>query len=70
MWSLDVVGSPNPEQEIHRKIEELAWATAVLYGVSGWQEYSPFRADFVLYVSRLYGYSAEATKSLPIGCIL
>jgi len=45
---LDVVGSPNPEQEVHRKIEELAWATAVLYGVSGWHEGSPFRADFVL----------------------
>jgi len=48
MWSLDVVGSPNPDQEVNRKIEELAWATALIYGVSGWHVGPPFRADFGL----------------------
>jgi len=48
MWSLDVVGSPNPDQEVIRKIEELAWATSLIYGVSGWHKGPPFQADFVL----------------------
>lgn len=59
MWSLDVVESPNSEQEIHRKIEELAWATGVIYGVSGWRAGSPFKADFVLYVSKLPGIASR-----------
>jgi len=54
MWSLDIVGSPNPDQEINRKIEELAWVVSTIYGVSGWHEGPPFKADFVLCVSRLY----------------
>ena len=53
MWSLDVVGSSNPDQEVERKIEELAWANAVIYGISGWNEGPPFKDDFALYVSRL-----------------
>ena len=48
MWSLDVVGSSNPDEEIHRKIEELAWAAAMIYGVSGWRDGSHFRANFFL----------------------
>jgi len=48
MWSLDVVGSPNPDQEINRKIEELAWAVSTIYGVSGWNRGPPFKADFAL----------------------
>jgi len=50
MWSLDVVGSPDPDQEVNRKIEELAWATSLIYGVSGWHEGPPFKASFALYV--------------------
>ena len=69
MWSLDVIGSSNPDQEVHRKIEELAWATAVIYGVSGWRDGSPFRADFVLCVSWLHERHVEATEPLPLGCI-
>ena len=69
MWSLDVVGSSNPDEEVHRKIEELAWATAVIYGVSGWHEDSPFKANFVLYVSMFHQH-VEAAKLLSIGCIL
>lgn len=53
MWSLDVVGSSNPDQEVERKIEELAWANTVIYGISGWNEGPPFKDDFALYVSRL-----------------
>ena len=53
MWSLDVVGSPNPDQEIIRKVEELAWVTCMIYGVRGWHEGPPFKADFGLYVSKL-----------------
>ena len=49
MWSLDVVGSPNPDQEVERKVEELAWAVSTIYGVSGWHKGPPFKADFVLY---------------------
>lgn len=69
MWSLDVVGSSNTDQEVHRKIEELAWATVVIYGVSGWHEDSPFKADFILYVFRLHEQHAEAAKPLSVGCI-
>ena len=53
MWSLNVVGSPDPEQEIERKIEELAWVATTIYGVSGWNEGPPFKDNFVLYVSGL-----------------
>ena len=63
MWSLDVVGSPDPDQEVHRKIEELAWATSLIYGVSGWHEGPPFKADFTLYVSKLCEYHIQAAKS-------
>ena len=69
MWSLDVVGSQNPDQEVNQKIEELAWATAVIYGVSGWRDGSPFRADFVSYVPRLDEDHIEAAKSLSTECI-
>lgn len=69
MWSLDVVGSPNPEQEVHRKIEELAWAATVIYGVTGWREGSSFRADFTLYVSRLHEHHVGVAKPLSLGCI-
>lgn len=69
MWSLDVVGSSNPDQEVQQKIEELAWATAVIYGVSGWHEGSPFRADFALYVYLLREHYFRAAESLPTGCI-
>ena len=54
MWSLDVIGSPNPDQEVHRKIEELAWVATLIYGVSGWHEELPFKADFGLYVFKLH----------------
>ena len=53
MWSLDVVGSPNPGQEVERKVEELAWATSMIYGVDGWNEGPPFRGDFALYVQTI-----------------
>lgn len=56
MWSLDVVGSPNPDQEVERKIEELAWATTVIYGISGFNEGPPFKDDFALYVFRLHNH--------------
>lgn len=68
MWSLDVVGSQDPNQEVYRKIEELAWAVAVIYGVSGWCDGSPFRADFLLYVPRLDENYIEAAKSLSTEC--
>ena len=60
MWSLDVVGSPDPDQEVIRKIEELAWATSLIYGVSGWHKGPPFQADFVLYVPKLHEYHIQA----------
>ena len=63
MWSLDVVGSPNPDQEVNRKVEELAWAASLIYGVSGWQKGPPFKADFVLYVSKLREYHIQAAES-------
>lgn len=69
MWSLDVVGSSDPDQEITRKIEELAWVTAVIYGVSGWRDGSPFRADFALYVPRLHEHHVEGAKLSSTGCI-
>ena len=37
-------------KEIEDKIEELAWAYTVMYGVSGWKNYHSFHADFFLYV--------------------
>lgn len=48
MWSLDIIGSPNRDQEVDRKIEELAWVTSVIYGINGWNEGPPFKGDFAL----------------------
>ena len=53
MWSLNVVGSPNPDQEIERKIEELAWGASVIYGVGCWNRGRPFKGNFVLYASTM-----------------
>ncbi|KAH7911877.1 hypothetical protein BJ138DRAFT_1084821 [Hygrophoropsis aurantiaca] len=43
-WTIDLT----QEGEIDRKVEELVWATAVLYGVGGWDKVRGFEADFFL----------------------
>ena len=68
MWSLDVVGSSNPDQEVERKVEELAWAVSTIYGVSGWHEGPPFKADFALYASTAHELRVYAAEPLLIGC--
>ena len=50
MWSLNIVGSSDVELELDRKIEELAYGMAVIYGFGGWKARDqPFQADFNLY---------------------
>lgn len=34
--------------EVDRKIEELQWMGAILYGIAGWSKDKPFYADFFL----------------------
>ena len=68
MWSLDVVGSPNPDLEVERKVEELAWAVSTIYGVSGWHEGPPFTADFQLYAPTAHERYISAAEPLFIGC--
>ncbi|KAJ3483121.1 hypothetical protein NLJ89_g12090 [Agrocybe chaxingu] len=55
MWIVDPARLANVEGELDRKIEELAWAICVLYGVAGWTDMklggndgkdSRFNADF------------------------
>jgi len=66
MWSLDVVGSPNQDQEVERKVEELAWAVSTIYGAGGWHSGPPFKADFQLYASTPHG--LMVAEHLFIGC--
>jgi hypothetical protein len=47
MWSLNISGSSD-HHRLERKLEELAWATVVLYGAAGWDKDKPFHADFIL----------------------
>jgi hypothetical protein len=68
MWSLDVAGSPNPDQQVKRKVEELAWAVTMIYGVTGWKERTPFEGDFGLCVSRLCKPYILAVEPLFLGC--
>lgn len=42
-WTYDSSNS----NEAERKIEELVWATVLIYGVGGWQKDKDFNADFV-----------------------
>ena len=66
-------------KEIEDKIEELAWAYTVMYGVSGWKNYHSFHADFFLYVwlpnmrppylKKLYTFfSGRMSYRLPCSC--
>jgi hypothetical protein len=49
MWSLNIIGSSDVQHEVQRKIEELAWTCAVMYGLGGWSAADkPFRANFML----------------------
>lgn len=68
MWSLDIVGSPDPDQEVERKIEELAWVVSTIYGVSGWNEGPPFKSNFSLYASRLHEHHVRAAEPPIVGC--
>lgn len=48
-WSLDMHFGATEEnqQELEKKLEELAWTYTVLYGLSGWTEGQILNADFV-----------------------
>lgn len=50
MWTSNMVRNSNVEREVERKLEEFAFAGALMYGVGGWRtnERQPFRADFAL----------------------
>lgn len=41
-WSFD----RTDPKEVERKIEELVWACAVIYAISGWSKTEPFNSDF------------------------
>lgn len=43
-WSFD---HSNPK-EGERKMEELVWAHAVIYGLGGWSKDKPFNNDFFM----------------------
>ena len=54
-------------KEIEDKIEELAWAYTVMYGISGWKKnYHSFHADFFLYVWLSTMRASLLKKILPI----
>lgn len=49
MWSLNIAGNSNIEQELERKIEELALAATIMYGAAGWKgKNKHLQADFNL----------------------
>ena len=54
-WIAGLEGENATTDAIEKKIEELAWFTAVVYGVGGWagrqrSQNKEFNADFFLYV--------------------
>jgi hypothetical protein len=48
MWSLNITESSDPQREVERKVEELAWAAVAIYSFAGWSKDKPFRANFFL----------------------
>jgi hypothetical protein len=48
-WTVDT----SDPREVERKIEELVWATVVIYGIPGWTEGATFNADFFQCVTLL-----------------
>jgi Questin oxidase-like len=42
-WSYDSSGP----KEVERKIEQLVWMNAIIYGIAGWKEDEEFNADFI-----------------------
>jgi hypothetical protein len=50
MWTLNTPESPDASAYLERKIEELAFAVVLLYGVGGWKngKTQPFQPDFNL----------------------
>ena len=54
-WAAELEGDGVPAAIIEKKIEELAWFTALVYGVGGWaarekSQNKEFNADFLMYV--------------------
>lgn len=54
MWTLNIPEGSDAGAGLEHKIEELAFAAALLYGSGGWKNgrIQPFQADFNLWVQQ------------------
>lgn len=55
-WTVNVLELSEGDEELNRKIEEVAWVVCIIYGVGGWTGRAggsggQFNADFFLWVS-------------------